>query len=160
MSEARWVVRDLVDGHCPPLSPVAITKVVSFDFVHSRMKIVSARIHHDLSSAEHVRSIAIGQHGARLLLDQKDPQAIVSGRSHGNKEASHDQWSQPDRQFVGKKDARLSSKGTGQCQHLLFAAREKARFAVQEGPKLREPIPVPCRRHHVPNGDFGRWSSP
>ncbi len=69
---------------------------MSLHFVHSRKKIVSARIHHDLPSAEHVRSIAVGQHGGALLLDKKDPQAVVSGRSHGDKKASHDDWSQPD----------------------------------------------------------------
>jgi hypothetical protein len=59
------IVCGLVDEDCS----AAITKVVSLHFVYSRKKIVSA-IHHDLPSAEHVRSIAVGQHGARLLLDK------------------------------------------------------------------------------------------
>jgi hypothetical protein len=48
-----------------------------------------------------------------LLLDEEDPEAEVGSGSHGIKEASHDQWGQSDRQFISKKDARLSSKGTG-----------------------------------------------
>jgi len=38
--------------------------------MHSRKKIISTCIHHNLTSAEYVRSIAVWQYGARLLLDK------------------------------------------------------------------------------------------
>ena len=76
--------------------PVAVTKVVSLHFIHSGKKIPATCIHHDLPSAEHVRSIAIWQHGAGLLLDKEDAQPVISGLSHGDKESSYYQWRQPD----------------------------------------------------------------
>jgi hypothetical protein len=81
----------------------------------------------DAAVLQHIGVVREPQRGRGHLLDQDDRRSLLAQRADRARDLLHQQRREPHRRLVHEDDARLRHQASGDRQHLLLAARKRAR---------------------------------
>src|SRR6266550_6913179 len=81
----------------------------------------------DAAVLQHIGVVGEPQRGGGHLLDQDDRRSLLAQRADRARDLLHQQRREPHRRLVHEDDARLRHQASGDRQHLLLAARKRAR---------------------------------
>src|SRR5690348_6956867 len=92
----------------------------------------------DPASLHHIGDVGDLERDVGELLDQQNSDTLLRELLKHRNETSNNHWRKAKRQLVGEQIARSRNDRLPQCQHLLLAARHRARARRQARTELRE----------------------
>src|SRR5690349_7274447 len=97
-------------------------------------------LEHDAAGLEHVAALGDAERHVRVLLDQEHGGAGAIDLDDGPEDVAHEQRCDAERGLVQQQHARPAHQRAAHRQHLLLAARERARELLSALPEPREQL--------------------